>query len=202
MNIKLSGWIKNHESQNAKGWGGTLKVPCSNQSAVFVSGGKLICFLISFLGPQETTVAPPRDWEEIKGCDFPLLFYGVKGKQMREGESPSYFNPVEIAVVVDLIDGLLKTSDVTKEDIGVMAPYRRQVYKLRLVLRSRGLRDIRVGTVDDYQGQEEKIIFISTVLTRPKPPKKKQESDELEQTIGFLGNAKRFNVAITRAKVS
>jgi hypothetical protein len=34
---------------------------------------------------------------------------------------------VEIAVVVDLIDGLLKTSDVTKEDIGVMAPYRRQV---------------------------------------------------------------------------
>jgi hypothetical protein len=93
MNIKLSGWIKNHESQNAKGWGGTLKVPCSNQSAVFVSGGKLICFLISFLGPQETTVAPPRDWEEIKGCDFPLLFYGVKGKQMREGESPSYFNP-------------------------------------------------------------------------------------------------------------
>ncbi|CAK9869733.1 unnamed protein product [Sphagnum jensenii] len=149
---------------------------------------------------EETTVAPPRDWEEIKGCDFPLLFYGVKGKQMRERESPSYFNPVEIAVVVDLIDGLLKTSDVTKEDIGVMAPYRRQVYKLRLVLRSRGLRDIRVGTVDDYQGQEEKIIFISTVLTRPKPPKKKEESDELEQTIGFLGNAKRFNVAITRAK--
>ncbi len=52
------------------------------------------------------------------------------------------------------------------------------------------------------QGQEEKIIFISTVLTRPKPPKKKEGSDELEQTIGFLGNAKRFNVAITRAKVS
>jgi hypothetical protein len=37
MSIKLSDWIKNHES--AKGWGGTLKVPCSNQSTVFVFGG-------------------------------------------------------------------------------------------------------------------------------------------------------------------
>ena len=51
------------------------------------------------------------------------------------------------------------------DDIGVMAPYRLQVRKLRKLLRSRGLGGIRVGTVDDYQGQEERIIFISTVVT-------------------------------------
>ena len=36
-------------------------------------------------------------------------------------------------------------------DIGVMAPYRSQVQKLRLLLRERGLGEVRVGTVDDYQ---------------------------------------------------
>ena len=38
-----------------------------------------------------------------------------------------------------------------------------QVQKIRLLLRARGLGAVRVGTVDDYQGQEERIIFISTV---------------------------------------
>ena len=34
---------------------------------------------------------------------------------------------------------------------------------MRALLRERGLGSVRVGTVDDYQGQEERIIFISTV---------------------------------------
>ena len=42
-----------------------------------------------------------------------------------------------------------------------------QAQKVRQLLRERGLGSVRVGTVDDYQGQEERIIFISTV--RPYP---------------------------------
>ena len=38
-----------------------------------------------------------------------------------------------------------------------------QAQKVRALLRERGLGSVRVGTVDDYQGQEERIIFISTV---------------------------------------
>lgn len=53
----------------------------------------------------------------------------------------------------------------------------------------------------NLQGQEEKIIFISTVLTRPESLKRAQAGGGPEQNIGFLSNAKRFNVAITRAKV-
>ena len=41
--------------------------------------------------------------------------------------------------------------------------------KLRKLLRSRGLGAVRVGGVQDYQGQEEKIIFISTVVSRLRP---------------------------------
>ena len=53
--------------------------------------------------------------------------------QMREGEAPSYFNPVEASALVDLLEGLLKqqqgqaTPGVTQNDIGVIATYRKQV---------------------------------------------------------------------------
>ena len=69
-----------------------------------------------------------------------------------------------------------------------------QVQKIRLLLRARGLGNIRVGTVDDLQGQEERIIFISTVLSKP------ETLPAMSLDLGFWRNPKRFNVAITRAK--
>ncbi len=56
-----------------------------------------------------------------------------------------------------------------------------------------------MGTVDDYQGQEERVIFISTTLSRPEslPPPVASDADA---QIGFFRNPRRFNVAITRAK--
>lgn len=42
------------------------------------------------------------------------------------------------------------------------------------------------------------MVFISTVLTVPESERRRRRSDSY---IGLLGNAKMFNVAITRAKV-
>ena len=39
------------------------------------------------------------DWEGLPHKGFPLLFHGVTGEDMREGNSPSWFNPVEIVQV-------------------------------------------------------------------------------------------------------
>ena len=39
------------------------------------------------------------DWEGLPTKGFPLLFHGVMGEDMREGNSPSWFNPVEIVQV-------------------------------------------------------------------------------------------------------
>ena len=60
--------------------------------------------------------------------------------------------------------------------------------KLREVLRHKNLGAVNVGTVDDYQGQEKRVLFISTVLTH----------HVAQHHLVF--NAKRFNVAVTRAQ--
>eukprot|EP00850_Spirogloea_muscicola_P006671 SM000032S12055 [mRNA] locus=s32:176582:184145:- [translate_table: standard] len=142
---------------------------------------------------KASAVEPPLGWAELRGRSFPMLFVGVRGTQVQDGDSPSYFNSVEAARLVDLVGGLLASGNATIPDIGVMTPYRKQVRRIRLLLRERQLAGVRVGTVDDYQGQEERIIFISTVSTRPL-------DDGEDSQAGILGNAKRFNVAITRAK--
>lgn len=75
-----------------------------------------------------------------------------------------------------------------------------QVQKIRLLLRGRGLGSIRVGTVDDLQGQEERIIFISTVLSKPETLPPLLGGKDADIHLGFWRNPKRFNVAVTRAK--
>lgn len=147
---------------------------------------------------SEENIALPDKWDEFahgagNGRAARFLFYGVKGRQRREGNTTSWTNPVEAAELVDLLVSLLKTTTLTTADVAVMATYRRQVMLIRMALRERGLGAIRVGTVDDYQGQEEKIVFISTVVTRP------TTLNALDPEVGFLNNPKRFNVAISRA---
>ena len=169
-----------------------------------------------------------------------VMFVGCRGVQTRDGfgDAPSFFNALEAQAVVDLICNWLSTSENSKfsvgddgtlnkseknnlddgslflraKDVGVIAPYRAQVVRLRTLLRSRGLGDIRVGTVDDYQGQEERVMFISTVTSRAPPKNKTTDAtkdvlskDSTPDTVdtnrtGFLSCPKRFNVAVTRAK--
>lgn len=75
-----------------------------------------------------------------------------------------------------------------------------QVQKIRLLLRGRGLGGVRVGTVDDMQGQEARIVFISTVLSQPETLPPVVGSKDTDLHLGFWRNPRRFNVAITRAK--
>ncbi|KAK3250045.1 hypothetical protein CYMTET_40545 [Cymbomonas tetramitiformis] len=121
---------------------------------------------------------------------------------LQELGAASYYNAVEATRLADLLEAFLLSpgAALRPDDVGVMATFRRQVQKIRGVLRSRGLGSVRVGTVDDYQGQEERIIFISTVLSRPSTLAGSAASTGLSN-LEFFTNPKRFNVAMSRAKV-
>ena len=66
-------------------------------------------------------------------------------------------------------DGDGATPSLKTSDVAVVTLFRKQVLKIRQLLRKIGLGAVRVGTVDDYQGQEEKVVIISTVLSHSHP---------------------------------
>ena len=110
---------------------------------------------------------------------------------MREENSPSFFNPEEVVTVLMYIKQLLQDPElnVKEEEIGVISPYRRQCQKIRSRLGDSS--DVMVGTTEEFQGQERRIIILTTVRSNP---------DYIQQdklaNIGFLKNKKRFEFMI------
>jgi superfamily I DNA and/or RNA helicase len=105
-------------------------------------------------------------------------------------------NVGEMSIIASLIEDLLsKNPDLQPADIGVITPYSAQTQYLQDLWRylpeelaNRCRDDLLVNTVDSYQGQERKIIILSTVRSNS------------FQGIGFLQDPRRLNVALTRAK--
>lgn len=138
-------------------------------------------------------------WEGLQKQGFPLLFHGLVGEDMREERSPSFFNPQEVSVVTQYVEELMACKKggiaLKQSDIGVISPYRRQVQKIKEVLRKKKFDKISVGSVEEFQGQERTVIIVSTVRSKPE-----YMSLDMQFQLGFLRNPKRFNVTVTRAK--
>ncbi|MEW5319860.1 MAG: hypothetical protein WDW38_010981 [Sanguina aurantia] len=135
-------------------------------------------------------------WEELPNPHFPMLFHAVEGKDERENNSPSWFNIMEVGLVLDYVRKLkaYRRARLTDADIGVITPYRKQVERMRKVL-SKDHGQVKVGSVEEFQGQERKVIVISTVRSSTE-----LLDFDLKHRLGFVANPKRFNVSITRAK--
>ncbi|KAL5541531.1 hypothetical protein UlMin_009241 [Ulmus minor] len=126
--------------------------------------------------------------------EFPLLFYGIQGCDEREGNNPSWFNRIEASKVVEVVKRLRAIRDLCEKDIGIITPYRQQVLKIQKALENLDMPDIKVGSVEQFQGQEKQVIIVSTVRSTIRH----NEFDK-RHCLGFLSNSRRFNVAITRA---
>src|SRR6266404_872353 len=107
-------------------------------------------------------------------------------------------SPEEVAKVNALVRGLLDsnptwtdrdgvTKPITIEDILVVAPYNAQVSALRKSLPD----EVRVGTVDKFQGQEAPVVIYSMATSTP---------EEAPRGMEFLYSSNRLNVATSRAQ--
>jgi uncharacterized protein len=76
---------------------------------------------------------------------------------------------------------------ITEDDILIVTPYNVQVNYLRSILP----KNARVGTVDNFQGQEAPIVLVSMVTS---------SAEYLLRNIEFLFSKNRLNVAISRAQ--
>jgi uncharacterized protein len=105
----------------------------------------------------------------------------------------------EAVAVADQVDSLIgapwSEEDVTRplgeRDVLVVAPYNAQVALIRQTLAARGRAEVRVGTVDKFQGQQAPVTIVSLAASSPK---------EAARGMGFLLNRNRLNVAVSRAK--
>ena len=108
-------------------------------------------------------------------------------------------SPEEAGAIVDLIRTLIGsdwtsemgTRPLTPADVLVLAPYNAQVVLLRRHLADAGLVDVRVGTVDKFQGAEAPVAIVSMTAS---------SVDDIPRGIPFLLNRNRLNVAISRAQ--
>lgn len=48
-------------------------------------------------------------------------------------------------------------------DIGIVSPYKLQCKKIKEICNLNNFKDVAIGTAEVYQGQEKKVIIISTV---------------------------------------
>ena len=118
------------------------------------------------------------------------IFYDVNGQE-RYIDS-SYHNPGEVHQVMKVLRELVKAGCY---EIGIIAMYNTQMSRIKMEVEkfretnftSRALK-VKVGTVDSFQGSEMEFIIVSTVRAN------------LQGKIGFVGNRRRMNVALTRAK--
>ncbi|GAA98737.1 uncharacterized protein L969DRAFT_14904 [Mixia osmundae IAM 14324] len=126
----------------------------------------------------------------------PYSFLHCSGAQ-QTGRNHSVFNPEEARVGVAIFKQFLKEVGDAISDIrvGVVTMYKAQVFELRRLFKLAFGDDIvhrlDFSTVDGFQGQEKDVIIFSCV-----------RSGQGSDPIGFLRDARRMNVALTRAKSS
>ena len=135
-------------------------------------------------------------WEHLPNPGFPIIFHAIEGENLRESNSPSWFNPQEAELVLQYVHLLIHETKppLQSKEIGIITPYARQAQKINQALVMQGITDIKVGSVETFQGQERRCIILSTVRSESE-----QLSTDVRYNLGFVANPKRFNVALTRA---
>ena len=117
----------------------------------------------------------------------PVLFVDTSGADWTEELDPngeSKLNPREALWILKQVDALLDAG-ILPEQIAVIAPYSAQVRFLRDRCSNNS---VEIDTVDGFQGREKEVVLISLVRSNT------------QGEVGFLGDTRRMNVAMTRAK--
>ena len=110
------------------------------------------------------------------------------GKDQQEEKSPSWFNVDECMRVLEHVRDLLRPHNgcalrLTDNDIGVIAPYNKQVQKLKRLFKAESLDNVKVGSTEMFQGQEKKVIIITSVRSS-----EDWVGSDVRHNLGFLDN--------------
>jgi ATP-dependent RNA/DNA helicase IGHMBP2 len=117
----------------------------------------------------------PVTYVDTAGAGFDESWNDLLESRENRGEAE-----LAVKILYELLGAGLKTRDVS-----ILTPYVAQAKLLKTLVREPGL---EIGSVDGFQGREKEAVIVSLV-----------RSNEGGQ-IGFLGDLRRLNVALTRAR--
>jgi len=150
--------------------------------------------VLSYAG--ELTSAPPAGARHLEGVEPGVQVIRVPHT------GNNVVSPEEADEIVERIRGLIgctwsdpSTSPdprpLQASDFLVVAPYNAQRQLITHRLAAAGLSEVRVGTVDKFQGQQAPVVLVSMTAS---------SQQEVPRGIGFLLNRNRVNVAVSRAQ--
>ena len=125
---------------------------------------------------------------DIKGMEKDMYIVTHNNLESENEGLKSKQNDYEAIYLTKLCNYLLKQG-YSNNQITILTFYVGQVLLIKKHMKKFGLNDVRVSSVDNYQGEECDIILLSLVRSN-----KKNE-------IGFLRNFNRVCVAFSRAKI-
>ncbi|CDJ66282.1 tRNA-splicing endonuclease positive effector protein, putative [Eimeria necatrix] len=136
----------------------------------------------------------------------PLVFFNLDSDHTEE--HTSFVNYTEADFVRQLVDFLRRLFIASghakwEHRLAVISPYAQQVVLLRRTIKALlGVSEgkscpVDVNTVDGFQGQEKDFIIFSAVRGI-----RSDREEAKKGTVGFLGDMRRLNVAVTRGRVN
>ena len=125
--------------------------------------------------------------EELRNGEIdPVSFIDVKGNEVQDGTSYSNYEEADEAMLI--VDSLIRKK-IKPSQIGIITPYGSQSALIRDKLCTYlGSRELKVASVDSFQGNERDYIIVSITRTN---------SYSLSE---FFLDKRRVNVTLTRAK--
>lgn len=102
------------------------------------------------------SISPPEGFPWPNSQPIAFVTIGADLEELHDFGGKS--NPSEAEQAVKIVLDLLSAKDVKAENIAIISPYSKQVQLIRTLLSSRNINDIRVGTVDSFQGQETDLV--------------------------------------------
>lgn len=169
-----------------------MKEQIMHFSSNWFYGGRLVCAPELAMRGSFLDLDDPIEWVEVDGSvsdDYTEEFIGQSYGRVNKAEAK-----ILVAYLKKMIQGVGCARFIEEKiDVGLISPYRSQVQLLRSMINGdkffkpfKGL--MTVNTVDGFQGQERDVILLSMVRSNEKGE------------IGFLGDLRRMNVAMTRAR--
>ncbi|CAD8066812.1 unnamed protein product [Paramecium sonneborni] len=127
-----------------------------------------------------------RNNMEIIGLSQDLVFFNHNW--LEKDDSKSKENPKEAEMIFQMVQYLVKVG-YQESQISVLSLYLRQAQVLKRKFMTKHLSQVKVQTVDNYQGEENDIVIISLV-----------RNNNINK-LGFIKVENRINVALSRARL-